>query len=283
MNTAQPRPVQVYRALLAAYPRDFRGEYGAAMQQLFADQWRAAPNARARVALFLRTLADTARAAISEWLNAWRTAPPRARLVRAAGILFTIGAVLMPLSFWLSSLRPSFDYHYRYHPFVRDVLAPGMFMAALTAFTGGATCVLLGMWPAANGHQRLALLTSALGGAASLVGWGALGLQQGEIWWSFAMGGLALFFLGLLWAGLAADARNPLPDAPGAWVLAGLWIPLIVLASAVYERLTGRWLDGPDWVFGLAMGLTSIGMLWVGRGLAQMPLQTARAHDEGDA
>ncbi|TAK11206.1 MAG: hypothetical protein EPO32_12505 [Anaerolineae bacterium] len=283
MNTAPRRPVQLYRALLAAYPREFRGEYGAAMQQLFVDQYRRARTPGERTALWLRTLADTAMAAISEWLKAWRTAPPAARLVRAAGILFIIGGIFVPLAWWLGTLRPSFDYPYRYQPFVQDVLAPALFMAALTAFTGGAICLLLGMWPAANGHQRLALLSSALGSTASIVGWGALGLQLGDSWWSFAMGGLTLFFLGVLWAGLAADARNPLPHAPGAWVLAGLWIPVSALAGAVYEMVTGRWLDGPDWVFGLALMLTSLGMLWVGRGLAQMPVQAARAQDGGDA
>jgi hypothetical protein len=51
----------VYAALLLAYPKEFRREYGPLMAQLLRDCERDAPSRAALIAIWIRTLADLAR------------------------------------------------------------------------------------------------------------------------------------------------------------------------------------------------------------------------------
>lgn len=62
------RMVSVYRALLTAYPRQFRGEYGEDMIQVLRDQLRGQPLRRQTI-LFARALADLAHTAVREHMT----------------------------------------------------------------------------------------------------------------------------------------------------------------------------------------------------------------------
>jgi putative ABC transport system permease protein len=57
----QPQ-LRLFRALLYCYPAEFRHEYGAEMEQLFADRWQSEP----RLRLWLEALADVACSAPKE-------------------------------------------------------------------------------------------------------------------------------------------------------------------------------------------------------------------------
>src|SRR5689334_11380795 len=63
----------VYARLLLIYPKEHRSQYGAAMLQLFGDQCRQSYGRRGPwglMALWLRTLLDLGRSAVSEHLAA---------------------------------------------------------------------------------------------------------------------------------------------------------------------------------------------------------------------
>lgn len=58
---------RIYRALLLAYPRDFRDEYGAQMEQAFLDLYRKEGRGNGRIArLWTMTLSDLAATAFAE-------------------------------------------------------------------------------------------------------------------------------------------------------------------------------------------------------------------------
>lgn len=70
---------RICRALLFAYPRRFRLEYGAEIERLFRDQYNDAARARALPHFFMRSAADAAGSALREWVESARGAISFAR------------------------------------------------------------------------------------------------------------------------------------------------------------------------------------------------------------
>lgn len=93
MNPVLSLSIRIYRALLLAYPRAFRREYGALMTQLFRDQCRDVlrqDRRRDLLRLWRRTLIDTAvNASQARW-----AALQRIRRMSKRGLLF-IGLALV--------------------------------------------------------------------------------------------------------------------------------------------------------------------------------------------
>ncbi len=62
---------RVYRALLVAYPREFRGEYGELMTQFFRDRMRYDGNGVRRLILWMRLIFDLAASAFKEHMGGY--------------------------------------------------------------------------------------------------------------------------------------------------------------------------------------------------------------------
>lgn len=60
-----PREVKIYRAMLLAYPAEFRHEYATEMERLFEERLRQEPHAR----VWLETIADLVLSAAREHLH----------------------------------------------------------------------------------------------------------------------------------------------------------------------------------------------------------------------
>jgi hypothetical protein len=74
--------------------------------------------------------------------------------------------------------------------------------------------------------------------------------------------GLQLSSHGIVWS-LVLKSRL-LPKWNGLPLLAGIWIPLLIMISMLYEVISGGWLELPDPVFGLIWTLSLIGIAGVG-------------------
>ena len=62
-----PASVRAHTALLKAYPKRFRSEYGAQMQQLFRDLYRERRGCRSGIVLlWIRTLSDPVLTAVAQ-------------------------------------------------------------------------------------------------------------------------------------------------------------------------------------------------------------------------
>ncbi len=70
---------RIYRALLFAYPRQFRLEYGAEIERLFRDQYNDAARAGALPRFFIQSVADAAGSVVRERFDAVRAAISGAR------------------------------------------------------------------------------------------------------------------------------------------------------------------------------------------------------------
>ena len=106
MNEDQTRPasVRLYSALLKAYPKPFRHEYGSQMEQLFRDLYRAGRGSRSGlVLLWIRTLSDLVPTAVAQRIMSHtdpREAAMRNRRLAVVGFVL----LLAPLFFVSASL-----------------------------------------------------------------------------------------------------------------------------------------------------------------------------------
>ena len=69
-NRALRLSMRAYRALLVAYPEEFRREYGPQMEQAFRDLWSEERRKSGFVRLWLRAILDLGKAAFTERMNA---------------------------------------------------------------------------------------------------------------------------------------------------------------------------------------------------------------------
>ncbi len=83
-----PLPARVYAALLAAYPSEFRREYGREMALVFADRCREGGARGASLRVWREALCDLARAATREHVE---------RLRRGGGMMKTVRTIMMAL------------------------------------------------------------------------------------------------------------------------------------------------------------------------------------------
>lgn len=70
---------RIYRAILFAYPRQFRLEYGAEIERLFRDQYKDAARARVLPHFFMRSVADATGSVLRQQFDAARAAVSAAR------------------------------------------------------------------------------------------------------------------------------------------------------------------------------------------------------------
>jgi hypothetical protein len=99
-----PPSVRVYTALLKAYPKQFRREYGAQMQQLFRDLYRERRGGRnGLVLLWISTLSDLVATAVAQRITSQMDRREEAMQNRSLAV---IGFVLLlaPLYFVSASL-----------------------------------------------------------------------------------------------------------------------------------------------------------------------------------
>jgi hypothetical protein len=262
--------LRLYRYLLLVYPSAFRREYGSLMLQVFGDCARAQFSRSGVLGLLTwwgRAMLDTVQTAVEE--HSQRGVDmSKEKFEKLSGWALLVGGPLILIG-WLAGTRPVYEPHNYFSVWIdqyANVLTMplvGMGILLLAVGFGG----LLARFGAASGViGRLGLGLGAISGVISAAGVIGSLFSQNEFWWYVFYWGMLFQFTGLALFGLVCLRSRLLPYGNTLPLLAGIWIPLLMVYSMVYEVITGRWLDVPGYVFfGLwlisLIGLTGIGLL----------------------
>jgi hypothetical protein len=254
-----------YQALLRTYPAAFRAEYAEPMAQLFRDNCQRANRQGGMAAvliLWAHTLADYARTTLEEYADGG-IQMTRSTFVKLSGWALPVGAVSLIVGF-LASNRPE------YNPqnmsslpvdrlantadtflIVFGFLLCAMGMVGLLVRYGGAA----GRWARFGlGAGAVSALVAAVGVVIGAVN------PDAQVAWPMFFLGMTFMFIGLLVFGLACIRRKPLPRWNALPLLAAMWLPSVVLLSAMYGAVTGDWPEASA-VNGMLLALASFGGL----------------------
>jgi hypothetical protein len=271
-SVSEPLPVhyslQVYRLLLYVFPSGFRREYGYPMLQVFRDCCRRMFFERGSfglVTLWTRTMLDTLATAIEE--HSQRGVDmSKEKFIRLAGWALPVGGLALILG-WLAGMRPEYNRYSIYSLQIDQYLnVADMYLVALgmlllsVGFMG-----LLARYGAESGQfGRLWLGFGAVSGLVSAIGATGLGIFDSDPWWSMFIFGMAANFLAMALFGVLCLRSRLLPKWNGLPLLAGIWVPLFIMISMLYEVISGGWLELPEAIFGLIWTLSLIGIAGVG-------------------
>lgn len=217
--------VQVYQALLNAYPAKFQKEYGSQMVQVFQDCCSHAlrqGGTNGMFRLWALTLLDFVQSVISEHTHK-ETDMSKSKLIKFSGWAFILGALA-----FISILQGS-----------DPVAIPASEISAILLAVG-----LLGLraryGERIGGFGRNSLLLG-ISGPFVLVIFIALGLagiltvtRISEGFWILIFGGPAIGLLGLTLFGFAALRNKPMPRWNWLPILAGIWYPGVFFFFAGY-------------------------------------------------
>lgn len=265
---------RIYRALLIAYPADFRREYAAEMTRLFRDTCRDAYRQGGIAAALLwsfSTLVDLILTALQERRKVNTLVQFKPFLSRSAGLLLMIGGVLAGASA-ISQLVPMMPYNGTYIPS----------MLIIPAYA----CVALGLEGTIfRYYTRLGLIGRL---ALWLAGCGAMAVPLGALSWIFnfplywvlgligvIMSGLGLVGFALVdgilritpWSRLLSFPTLIVGALPIALVMVGLSRNFVMttMSSGVNSDGAAYFsVNNPDFVmFGL---MALVGACWIGMG-----------------
>jgi hypothetical protein len=262
--------ISLYDTLLKTYPSGFRHEYGPHMAQVFRDCCLRAYHLSGlpgMLSLWTHTLLDYFKSVVEEHMQKG-VHMSKSKFIRLSGWSFVLGANALMVAL-LAGSRDVPEYS-RYNAASRPIdlyfeyAEAILFPAAMLLLLVGMVGLYLRYSRETNGFGRSSLVLGMVGGAIStLIALAAslqLELPGSEAGWFLWIGGLTLYFLGLVAFGIAAIRGNLLPRWNGAPILAGIWFPLIFLLSQFFE---GVW-EISDTIFFGVMVLTALGLIALG-------------------
>ena len=247
----------VYRLLLLAYPQRFRQEYGTHMAQVFMDCcWAALRRSGPAgvLALWGRTLLDFM-ASLAEQYSQMEVEMNREKFIGMSGWALILGNLAFGVLVFGSAIDES------------------LWNGGTGAVVGGSTMTLLTLGIAGLSARyarrvgalgRGSLLLSTLSGVASMLSMIGMFLVEDGGWWGVWMVCTACLFGFLALFGVDAIRSRPLRRGNPLPLLAGIWFPLMVLVTGVYELVTGRWLEMGDLASAVVWLLILVPMLLLG-------------------
>lgn len=261
--------IRVYKLLLAAYPSEFRGEYGPQMLQLFRDCSLRAYQTRGPSGMFSLwtiTLYDYLSSVVTEHLQK-ETQMTKEKFIRLSGLALILAAITMVAGFGLGGGETAYDDPLGgrdgFYEYSQLILIP----ASMLFFTIG----MIGLrirYSKESGYLGKAGLSIAIlgGGLAFLtsIPLFALWVVYEGAWWSTWIVSMATMYLGLLLFGIEALRKKLFPRWNGVPLLTGIWFPMLALISIIYERLGGNTETGGDILWLLAIVLVVAGTIVLG-------------------
>lgn len=220
--------VAAYRFLLAAYPRDFREEYGVHMLQVFRDSCIRVFHRRGIggvLRLWAVTLFDFVRSVIEEHLQK-ETNMSKSTLIRIGGWALVLGGLNYLLMFINTYLEETQDILYQLSPFrafannYLILLGPIFLLIGLLGLREryGDTVGNLG---------KNILLVGAVGALATYLG--VITIEGNNLWWIMLYSGPAISLACLTVFGITSLQSKPLPRWNALPIIAGIWYPLAFL------------------------------------------------------
>lgn len=226
--------VSVYRFLLAAYPKEFRQEYGEDMLQVFRDcGLRAYRQDRVYgvFRLWAVTLLDLAISVIEEHLQKETKLMNKNTLIRLSGlalVLAGIGFFSIFLGWYLSENYPLMHIDKTFYMDFAYVY--GLMISPFLLSIG-----MLGL--RANYRKTLSSPEDAilLFGAISGPVLSLISILGDDSLWMFIVYGPAISMLCLAVFGVMAVGSKPLPRWNALPILAGFFLPILVMAHLIFE------------------------------------------------
>jgi hypothetical protein len=236
--------VHLYRAMLLAYPVQFRREYGEPMLQVFRDSCRRAARQggmNGLLRMWFWTIIDYCKTVVEETILGG-VQMRRDKFVKLSGWALVVGAVFFLVGL-LASSRPEYDvYNAKSLAIDRFANQVGLPIGAvgLLLISLGMVGMLVRYGSQAGAFGQFCLGFGAFFGMVSAAG--ALGstMVESEAWWLMFFLGLILQNLFLALFGLVCLRRKLLPRWNGLPLLAGIGLPLAAIADTT---LSLEWLS----------------------------------------
>jgi drug/metabolite transporter (DMT)-like permease len=254
-----------FHLLLLAYPARFRREYGPHMTQAFRDCClralrQAGPPGMLR--LWSLTLVDWLKSVIEQHLLKG-VHMSKARFIRISGWALILGAAALLLAAAaaaaVSPASSQYDARYRSTDPFFQTASMILFPSAVVLISVGIAGLNARYGEKSGRLGRLGLILGVLGGVATIPA------MFGLLSWSVLIASLLLMFGGLLLFGLTALQKRPLPRGNYLPVIAGLGFPAIMIASDLYEAVTGTWLEVGSAITLAILSLTALALLRLGQ------------------
>jgi hypothetical protein len=235
--------IRLYQSLISIYPTEFRQDYGEPMVQVFGDCCRRAFREAGMSGLLLlwwRTLLDTIKTAIEEHSQRG-VYMAKQTFIKLSGWALILSGVTLILGS-LASLRPDYNaYNALSLPIDQyaNAVAYPLIMTGILLLGIGSLGMLLRYGDRASGFGRYSLGTGTFFGLVNIASMILLAVNDTGLGWSIFSTSVAIQFLGLVLFGIDSLRQCTLPRWNGLPILAGAWIPLIVIINAIREFNSG--------------------------------------------
>ena len=257
--------VSLYSMLLATYPTGFRHEYGPHMAQVFRDYCLRSyrlDGLPGMLNLWTLTLLDYFKSVVEEHLQKG-IHMSKSTFIRLSGWSFVLGAIIF-MVVWLISFRDVPEYNPNnflsrpidlYLEYASAILLPVTFLLFLIGMIG----LYLRYGNETTAFGKLGLIVGIIGGVISLGA--AIPLVTTEPAWSWTawVVGFFLYFLGLVFFGIAAVRDDLLPRWNALPIIAGIWFPLWILLSSQMDWESTQFIDLGVFLV-TAIGLAALGL-----------------------
>lgn len=261
-----------YQMLLFAYPGRFRSEYGPLMAQAFRDCCLRALRQEGPpglLALWSLTLADWIKSVIEQHLLKG-VHMSKARFIRISSWALILGAAaLLIASAAAAAVSPAtsqYDARYRPTDPLFQAVQAALFPTAVLLLTTGIAGLYARYGTESGRLGQLGLILGVTGGIGTFAAMlGLFIVHNGEPIWSAMMFTIAVMFGGLALFGIASLQSHVLPRGNYLPLVAGIGFPAIVVASLVFEAVTGRWLEINDLVATVIYLVTALALLALGQ------------------
>lgn len=261
----------VYTLLLFLYPIPFRREYGPQMAQVFRDcclkAYRQA-GLSGMLSLWAITLIDWFKTVIEEQLQRG-TQMSRSKFIRLSGWGLFLSGFSILFGFLASNMdavlsRSLTGIEYNRYETISNLLLVAGILLLVVGFVG--LFVRYGDQVGQTG--KITLAAGIFFGLSSLVGAWVMSIFDGDWGWTVWFLSFTMVFVCLAFFGVLTIRQKLLPRWNSLPLLAGLGIPLFVLASVIWEQINGGWTE-----FDNSVGLVIVIITAVSIGLLGFTLQ----------
>jgi hypothetical protein len=192
------------------------------------------------------------------------------KLTRLSGWAFILSGFTIFVG-WLASTRPDYDprnYYSLEIDQIANAVTDPLILSSLLLICIGMVGLLVRFGRSSSKVGYLSLLIGVVSGLISAGIWllaEVIGpaFFDGDVAWVIFYYGMGLMFAGLAVWGIDCLKKRFFNLGNGLALFGGIWFPLFIVVSGVYEAITGNWLEIEGFELFL-FGFTAIGLVGLG-------------------